>query len=77
MRADNNKRFPSERYESNIIEEFEQVENDEKPEKFDERQRIKSIIKQNEALRSRMVTGRYISESLEQAPERREAAKKD
>ena len=75
-RADYNKRFPSERYESNIIEDFEEVEDDEEPEIFDERQRIKSIIKQNEALRSRMVTDRYISENTEQAPERREAAKK-
>ena len=33
-------------------------------------------IKQNEALRSRMVADRYILESPEQAPERREAPKK-
>ena len=55
---------------------FEEVKDDEEPEIFDERQRIKSIIKQNEALRSRMVADRYISESPEQAPERREAPKK-
>ena len=43
---------------------------------FDERQRIKSIIKQNEALRSRMVSDRYISENQEKKPEVRESAKK-
>ena len=46
------------------------------PEIFDERQRIKSIIKQNEALRSRMLSDRYISENQEKTPEVREAAKK-
>ena len=41
------------------------------------RQRIKSIIKQNQALRSRMVIFKYISENPEQTPERREETKKD
>ena len=66
-------------YESNIVErDYQEIEDDdEEPEKFDERQRIKSIIKQNQVLRSRMVIFEYISESPEQAPERREETKKD
>ena len=47
-----NRRYPSERYVSNTRPQFEEVPDDEEPEIFDERQRIKSIIKQNEALRS-------------------------
>ena len=46
-REDYNKRSPSERYESNIVADFEEVDDDEGPETFDERQRIKSIIKHN------------------------------
>ena len=75
-RGDYNRRYPSERFESNTRPQFEEVPNDEEPEIFDERQRIKSIIKQNEALRSRMVSDRYISENQEKTPEVREAAKK-
>ena len=75
-RGDYNRRYPSERYESNTRPQFEEVPDDEEPEIFDERQRIKSIIKQNEALRSRMVADRYISENQEKTPEIREAAKK-
>ena len=59
-----------------ILSPFEEVPDDEDPEIFDERQRIKSIIKQNDALRSRIVTDMYISETQEKAPEIREAAKK-
>ena len=75
-RGDYNRRYPSERFESNTRPQFEEVPDDEEPEIFDERQRIKSIIKQNEALRSRMVSDRYISENQEKTPEVREAAKK-
>ena len=75
-RGDYNRRYPSERYESNTRPQFEEVPDDEEPEIFDERQRIKSIIKQNEALRSRMVSDRYISENQEKTPEVRKAAKK-
>ena len=75
-RGDYNKSYPSERYKSKIKEVFEEVPDDEEPEIFDERQRIKSIIKQNDALRSRIVTDMYISETEEMAPEIREAAKK-
>ena len=74
--GDYNKSHPSERYKSKIKEVFEEVPDDEEPEIFDERQRIKSIIKQNEALRSSMVTDRYKSENQEKTPEEREAAKK-
>ena len=75
-RGDYNRRYPSERFESNTRPQFEEVPDDEEPEIFDERQRIKSIIKQNEALRSRMVSDRYISENQEKTPEVRKAAKK-
>ena len=75
-RADYNRRYPSERYVSNARPEFEEVEADEKPETFDERKRIKSINKQNEAQRSRILSDRYISENQEKTPEVREAAKK-
>ena len=75
-RGDYNKSHPSERNKSKIKEVFEEVPDDEEPEIFDERQRIKSIIKQNEALRSCMVTDRYKSENQEKTPEEREAAKK-
>ena len=75
-RGDYNRRYPSESFESNTRPQFEEVPNDEEPEIFDERQRIKSIIKQNEALRSRMVSDRYISENQEKTPEVREAGKK-
>ena len=63
-RGDYNKSYPSDKYASNTREEFE-VPDDEEPDIFDERQRIKSIIKQNEALRSRMTADRYISENQE------------
>ena len=75
-RGDYNKRYPSERYENTRPQPFEEVPDDEEPEIFDERQRIKSIIKQNEALRSRMISDRYISENQEKTPQIREAAKK-
>ena len=61
---------------SNVKEEFEEVPDDEEPEIFDERQRIKSIIKQNEALRSRIAADEYISENQEKTLEVRNAAKK-
>ena len=71
-----NKRYPSERYASNASKQYEEVPDDEEPEIFDERQRIKSIIKQNEALRARINNDRHISENQEKTPEIREAAKK-
>ena len=74
--VDYNRRYPSDKYVSNARQEFEEVPDDEEPEIFDERKRIKSTIKQNEALRSRMVSDRYISENQEKKPEIREAAKK-
>ena len=74
-RGDYNRRYPSDKYVSNTRQEFEEVPDDEEPEIFDERKRIKSIIKQNEALRSRMVSDRYILENQEKTPEVREAAK--
>ena len=73
-RGDYIRRYPSERYETDR--QYEEVPDDEEPEIFDERQRIKSIIKQNEALRSRMNNDRYISENQEKSPEIRESAKK-
>ena len=76
VRGDNNKRYPSDKFISNTREEFEEVPDDEEPEIFDERQRIKSIIKQNEALRSRINADRYISENKEKTAEVRNAAKK-
>ena len=76
-RADYNKRYPSERYQSNTRADFEEVEDDEGPETFDERKRIDLIKKQNDALKLRTFIDRYISENPKQAPERREAAKKD
>ena len=75
-RADYNKRYPSERYESDTRADFEEVEDDEGPETFDERQRIKAINKQNDFLSSRMVTDRYISENPQQAPEAEKRQKK-
>ena len=73
--GDYNKSYPSHKYVSNTREEFE-VPDDEEPEIFDERQRIKSIIKQNEALRSRMIADRFISENQEKTTEARNKAKK-
>ena len=52
MRGAYNKRYTSDKYEPET--QFEEVPDDEEPEIFDERQRIKSIIKQNEALRARI-----------------------
>ena len=75
-RGDYNKSYPSDKYVSNTREEFEEVPDDEEPEIFDERQRIKSIIKQNEALRSRMAADRYISENQEKTTEAINEAKK-
>ena len=74
-RGDYNKRYPSDKYVSNTREE-EEVLDDEEPEIFDERQIIKSIIKQNEALRSRITADRYISENQEKTTEVRNEAKK-
>ena len=76
-RGDYNRRYPSERYTTNTRRRYEEVPDDEEPEIFDERQRIKSIIEQNEALRSRMNNDRFISENQEKTPEIRESAKKD
>ena len=73
-RGDYNKRYPSDKYVSNTTE--EEVLDDEEPEIFDEIQIIKSIIKQNEALRSRMIADRYISENQEKTTEVRNEAKK-
>ena len=75
-RGDYNRRYPSDKYVSNVREEIEEVPDDEEPEIFDERQRIKSIIKQNEALRSRIAAEEYISENQEKTLEVRNAAKK-
>ena len=72
--GDYNRRYPSERYETDR--QHEDVPDDEEAEIFDERQRIKSIIKQNEALRSRINGDRFISENQERTPEIRESAKK-
>ena len=74
-RGDYNRRYPSERYETDR--QYEEVPDDEEPEIFDERQRIKSIIKQNVALRSRINNDSFISENQERTPEIRESAKKD
>ena len=73
-RGDYNKRYPSDKYVSNTRE--EEVLDDKEPEIFDERQIIKSIIKQNEALRSRITADRYISENQEKTTEVRNEAKK-
>ena len=51
QRAKFNKNFLSERYQSEIADrDYQEIEDDEGPEAFDERQRIKSIIKQNQAM---------------------------
>ena len=55
---------------------FEEVPDDEEPEIFDERQRIKSINNKNEALRARINIDMSLSENQEKTPEIREAAKK-
>ena len=75
-RGDYNKSYPSERYESTRPQ-FEEVPDDEEPEIFDERERIKSIIKQNEALRSRINLDLSISENQEKALEEETRQKKD
>ena len=50
-RAKFNKNFPSEMYQSKIADrDYQEIEDDEGPEAFDKRQRIKSIIKQNQAM---------------------------
>ena len=72
-RGDYNRHYPSDKLVSNAV---ENVLDDEEPEIFDERQYIKSIIKQNEALRSRILADKYISENQEKKPETREEAKK-
>ena len=72
-RGDYNRRYPSDKLVSNAV---ENVLDDEEPEIFDERQYIKSIIKQNEALRSRILADKYISENQEKSLEERKAAKK-
>ena len=67
------------RYHSDQIEpkeRFEEVPDDEEPEIFDERERIRGIIKQNEALRARIRIDMGLSENQEKTPEIREAAKK-
>ena len=70
-----NTRYTSDKYEPKTR--FEEVPDDEDPEIFDERQRIKSIINQNEALRSRINLDMTLSKNQEKTPEIREAAKKD
>ena len=75
-RVNYNRRYPSDKLVSNTEEEFENVLDDEDPEIIDERQIIKSIIKQNDALRSRMISDRYISENQEKITEARNEAKK-
>ena len=69
-----NRRYPSDQTEPK--ERFEEVPDDEEPEIFDERQRIKSIIKQNQALRARINLDMSLSENQEKTPEIREAAEK-
>ena len=75
-RVNYNRRYPSDKLVSNTEEEFENVLDDEDPEIIDERQIIKSIIQQNDALRSRMISDRYISENQEKTTEARKEAKK-
>ena len=75
-RGDYNRHYPSERFVSNTRPQFEEVPDDEELEIFDERQRIKSIIKQNEALRSRINVDKHISENQEKTTEARNEAKK-
>ena len=72
-RGDYNRHYPSDKLVSNAV---ENVLDDEEPEIIDERQYIKSIIKQNETLRSRILADKYISENQEKSSEVREAAKK-
>ena len=69
-----NRRYPSDKYEPKT--QYEEVPDDEESEIFDERERIKSIIKQNEALRARIKSDMFISENQEKTPEIRESAKK-
>ena len=71
-RGDYNSRYPSDK-QANV---WEEVPDDEEPEIFDERQRIKSINKQNNALRSRINLDLSISENQEKTLEVRNAAKK-
>ena len=68
-----NTHYPSDRIDPKTR--FEEVPDDEEPEIFDERQRIKLIIKQNEALRARINLDMALSENQEKTPEIREAAK--
>ena len=70
-----NRRYPSDKYEPKT--QLEKVPGDEESEIFDERQRIKSIIKQNEALRALINNDRFLSENQGKTPEIREWAKKD
>ena len=70
-----NERFLTEKYESNIGEDYQEIEDDEAPEKFDKRQRIKSIIKHNKALKTRILMDVYISENPKETPERGEESK--
>ena len=74
LRGAYNKRYTSDKYEPET--QFEEVPDDEEPEIFDERQRIKSIIKQNEALKNRINKDRFLSENQEKTPEIRESATK-
>ena len=70
-----NKRYTSDKYEEE--KQFEEVPDDEEPEIFDERERIKSIIKQNKVLRARINIDMGLSENQEKTLEIREKAKKD
>ena len=74
-RGDYNRRYPSERYENTQPQPFENDLDDEEQEIFDERERIKSIIKQNQALKSRITLDLGLSENQEKTPQIREAAK--
>ena len=69
-----NRRYTSDQIESK--DQYEEVPDDEEPEIFDERERIRGIIKQNEALRARINIDMGLSENQEKTPEIREAAKK-
>ena len=71
-RGDYNRRYPSDKLVSNAV---ENVLDDEEPEMIDERQYVKTIIKQNEALRSRIIADKYVAENQEKKPEARQAAK--
>ena len=69
-----NTRYPSDQIE--LKELYEEVPDDEEPEIFNERQRIKLINYQNDALSARINLDMGLSKNQEKTPEIREAAKK-